>query len=144
MRPKKKAVPRKGAKPPVLERWTIERLDRDAGMARVEKVPMVKSRMTMDMLDTLATSGVTPGMDNIRFWDVKRLRIQRMPAVKLASLFGARDDEKDTLSENMVFWVVRTPGRGAPEQIYHATRAARDSVKHLYRQVVKHQGGPHD
>jgi len=116
-----------------VERWTVERLDKDAGMSRIEVVPMRAEHTTDELLDTLLDKGAVPGMDRLSLWDAGRIRNVPTPIAALAELLDLRRDELAALSENMVFWVVRF--RGAVH-IIHATSAARRIIKTLYREVA--------
>lgn len=122
-----------------VERWTVERLDRDAGMARIESVPMRLDRITEELLEALSEKGVEVGMDQLSLWDVSRAQIRPMPIERLAGELGVRPDEMETLSENMVFWVFRGNAK-EPERVIHATRAARQISKDLYREVARREG----
>ena len=120
-----------------IERWTLERLDRDAGMARIESVPMRSDCLTAELLDALSEKGLEKGMDQLSLWDVVNARIRRMPIGRLSKKLGIRPDEREALSENMVFWVLSPAGARKTEQVFHATRAARETTKDLYRKVAQ-------
>jgi hypothetical protein len=124
-----------------VERWTIERLDRDAGMVRIETVPMRSEHLTEELVEGLSEQGLAAGMDRLHLWDVSRARTQRMSVGSFAAKLGLRRHEDDTLSENMVFWILRRKGQREPERVFHATRAAREVTKDLYRQVTRREGG---
>jgi len=126
---------------PSVERWTVERLDRDAGAARVEVVPIKKEFLTGELLDTLRSKGLEPDMDRLSMWDTGRVRIRRMSVTSLARKLDLRPDEKAILSENMVFWLLR-PRKDAKEiAAFHATQAARKTSKELYRKAAYGEGG---
>ncbi len=120
-----------------IERWAIERVDRDAGMTRIECVPM-RSEYVGSFTDVLLDTGVGAGMDLLSYWDLEHARIRPMPIGEVAAELGLRDHERDTLSENMVFWVVRSAAR-EPRHVIHATRAARETAKELYSQVTRRE-----
>ena len=123
-----------------VERWTVERLDQDAGMARIESVPIKAEHRTGDLLSRLERGGLEPDMDNLSLWAVDRARVRKMTVAVLRKKLGLQAGERETLNENMVFWVVRrTDGKGV-ERVYHATRAARQAAKQLYRLVVRREG----
>lgn len=127
--------PREG--PTSVERWTIERIDRDAGMVRVESVPMLSDRITGELLDSLAERGPREGADHLELWDDRRVSVRRISIKMLIKRLGLRVDEEDRLSENMVFWVVRRTDKAGYERVFHATQAARQMAKELYKRVAR-------
>ncbi|MEJ2720575.1 MAG: hypothetical protein P8181_05470 [bacterium] len=133
----------KGAPSPrqTLERWTVDRLDEDAGMARIEAVPIRPEKLTDELLDTLSEKGLEIGLDDLTLWDANRARIERVRVNQLETKLNLRSGEKKTLSENMVFWVVRPVGAEKKEHVYHATRAARKIAKDYYQKVYRREGG---
>ena len=50
-----------------------------------------------------------------------------------------KEDEREALSENMVFWSFRTAD--GKEMLLHATDAARKLSKSLYEKAMRHEGG---
>ena len=119
-----------------IERWTVERLDRDAGMARIETVPMRSESITEELLTVLLEEGVKVGMDQLSLWDVGQAQIQPMSIDRLTLVLGLRDDEKEALSENMVFWILRGLQEN-PDRVIPATKAARQTAKDFYRLVTR-------
>lgn len=120
-----------------LSRWTIDRLDRDAGMARIEKVPLRRGRNDEKALEAFAAREAEPGLDRLDDWDLEGASMERLPIARLCDELGLRGDEREALSENMVFWVLLSPGlRGEPPAVYHATRPARSLSKTLYSKVT--------
>ena len=59
-----------------IERWTIERLDRDAGMARIETAPMLGKHVTQKLIDRLLAKGLEAGVDKLSLWDASRVKNQ--------------------------------------------------------------------
>jgi predicted metalloprotease len=125
---------------PGLSRWTIDRLDRDAGMARIEKVPMLRIKQNVKHLEKIALKGTEPELDELEYWDVQARTIERLPISRLYKKLGLREDERETLSENMVFWVLDPDIRKKEPVVYHSTRSARSLSKTLYRQVTGRRG----
>jgi hypothetical protein len=124
----------------LIERWTVERLDHDAGMARIEAVPMRSKHVTPALLDHLAQEGLDGGMDDLSLWEVDSIRTLRMPIRRLSNTLGLRSEEEETLSENMVFWVI-VPGRGKkPTRVFHATSLSRKVSNDLYNRVFNRKG----
>lgn len=122
-----------------IERWTIDRLDRDARMARIETVPMRSDRLTYELLEALEKKGVQVGMDHVDLWDIENAETVQMSIEELGGQLGVRSNEMETLSENMVFWNLR----GELEErnrVLHATQAARQLAKELYREVTRKEG----
>lgn len=119
-----------------IERWTVERLDREAGMARIEAVPMRSDSITEELLTALSEEGVKVGMDRLSLWDVGRAQIRPMRISSLMRVLGLRDSEKEALSENMVFWVLRGLEKGS-DRVVPATKAARQTAKDFYRLVTR-------
>ena len=124
-----------------IDRWTVDRLDKDAGMARIESAPMRSDRISKILLGKLLEKGLDTGMDQLSLWNNRQTRIRRMPLKSLARMLGVRRDERETLSENMVFWVLRYRDKKEPERIFHATQAARETAKDLYFKVAHSAGG---
>lgn len=121
-----------------IERWTVERLDRDLEMARIEVVPMRSEYVTTQLAEALIETGVEVGMDHLSRWSVESARIRRMSIKRLVTELGLRTDERVALSENMVFWILSS----APEErrhVIHATRAAREIARDLYREVARRE-----
>jgi hypothetical protein len=130
-----------GQRSPVyIERWTVERLDRDVDLARIESVPMRSEFITAEFANALIKTGVEPGMDRLSHWDLDRARIRRMSRKRLAGELGLRPNEIEALSENMVFWILGDdPDK--PPRVIHATRAARETAKDLYREATRREEG---
>lgn len=122
-----------------IERWAVERVDRDAGMARIESVPMHSSRITAERVKSLEAQGLEKELDHLDLWDVNSIRIRRMSLATLRRILGVRSDEKEVLSENMVFWLMHRGDAKKPEHVFHATIAARKSAKDLYVAVATKQ-----
>jgi hypothetical protein len=118
-----------------IERWTIERFDQDAGMARIEIVP-IHPEYQADLLKRLkAKKGLVAGIDNLSCWNVQRARVRRMTIRGLAKkIFGAARQRE--LSENMVFWAFIPKNRKKSSRVLHATRAARKLSKQVYASVT--------
>ena len=136
---KEKKTKKTSAKKPVLERWTVDRIDRDAGMARIEAVPMHPGKLTDKLLKKLSKKGLEMELEDLSLWNPKKVKIHRMEIKLLESKLGFRDEEKETLSENMVFWVVNPDRKRKKDPVYHATRAAREVAKNLYEQVSRRE-----
>lgn len=120
-----------------IERWTVERLDRDAGMARIESVPM-RSEYSGELFGVLLERGVEVGMDRLALWDAGKAQIRPLSIERLVGELGLRPGEEETLSENMVFWVLRS-AEGEPDRVVHATQAARQVSKVLYRAAARRE-----
>ena len=106
MKPKRKTK-RAAGKKVVLERWTVDRLDRDSGMARVEAVRMRANRLTDKLLKQLSSKGLEVELEDLSFWNTRSIKFRKMEIAALESRLGFKsEEEKKTLSENMVFWVI--------------------------------------
>ena len=123
-----------------VERWAVERLDRDADMVRIEVVPMRPDKVTQSLLGQLAGKGLLEGMDDLSLWDARKARIKGMKTSTLVRKLGFRKDEREKLSENMVFWVIRSGEKGKADQVFHATPAARKTSADLYHKVTRTEG----
>ena len=123
-----------------VERWAVERLDRDADMARIEAVPMRPDKVTPTLLGSLAKKGLLEDMDELSLWDARKAKLNGMKISTLVSKLGFREKEKERLSENMVFWVIRSGEKGKADQVFHATPAARKTSGDLYHKVTKTEG----
>jgi hypothetical protein len=119
-----------------IERWALERIDQDAGAVRIEVVPMVSDRITSAYVNSLVKEGLKEGMDAIEIWDTDATEIRHMKLKQLFALLGVRSDEKDAVSENMVFWILHKGNAMKPEHVLHATVAARESIKAEYEEVA--------
>jgi hypothetical protein len=119
-----------------VERWAVERLDRDADMVRIEAVPMRPDKITRTLLGSLAKRGPQESMDNLSLWDVRKAKLKGMKLQTLVRKLGLRKEEEEKLSENMVFWVIRDE-KAKNEQVYHATPVARKASKDLYHKVTR-------
>ena len=124
-----------------IERWAIERLDRDAGMGRLESAPMKPECLTSKLFTALDEKGLEVGMDTLSLWDITHTKTRRMSINRLAGLLGVRRSEIDTLSENMVFWMLYRGRTRKPERVLHATQAARQATKEIYRKVTQSEKG---
>jgi hypothetical protein len=122
-----------------VERWAVERLDREADMVRIEAVPMRPDRVTQTLLRSLAKSGPVEGMDDLSLWDARKAKLKGMKLQTLVKKLGLRKEEEEKLGENMVFWVIRDK-EAKEEQVYHATPAARKTSKDLYHKVTRTGG----
>ncbi len=123
-----------------VERWTVERLDRDAEMVRIEVVPMRPDKVTQSLLGQLAGKGLLEGMDDLSLWDARKAKVKGMKLQALVKKLGFRKDEVEKLSENMVFWVIRSGEKGKADQVFHATPAARKTSSDLYHKVTRTEG----
>lgn len=132
------------ARQALVERWTVERLDRDAGMVRIESVPIKSDRLSREVLEMLSDKRLEVGMDRLSLWDIGRARILRMSIESLADKLSLRSNEIETLSENMVFWVLHPPSDAETERVFHATRAARQAAKEIYLKVSRREGASHE
>ena len=108
-------------------------------MARLEIVMMKPDCVTADLLETLSRQGVAKGIDQLSLWDTSRVRILRLPFQRLAKRLAIRADEMETLSENMVFWVLRSIA-DEPDRVIHATQAARQIVRVYYQMLTRTEG----
>lgn len=124
-----------------IERWTVERLDWDAGMARIEIVPMQPRHLTDALMKKLSQKGLETGIDSLSLWDLERARVKRMTLRNLKRTIGVRSSEIKKLDENMVFWALYSEGDKKAQRILHATRAARQVSKDLYKMVTRNEGG---
>ena len=123
-----------------IERWTIERIDRDTGMARLESVPMRDEYATRKLVSTISKNGLDSDADNIEFWNTKKAGIKQMKLNSLIKLLNLRQNEEKALKENMVFWAIRYSDKKKPEKMFHATTAARQLSKKLYQKVTHTEG----
>lgn len=123
-----------------VERWTVERLDRDAGMVRIEAVPMRPDKVTQVLLDALADRGLLESMDDLTLWEARKAKMKPMRLATLVRKLALRKKEEEKLSENMVFWVIRDE-KAKKEQVFHATPSARKASKDLYHKVARTEGG---
>ena len=103
-------------------------------------MPMKSEKLTGRFVERLLNEGLAAEMDKLSLWNIKRARIQRLNIRSLLRKIGFRADEKEMLSENMVFWAVLPSGKRTPESLFHATRAARLLSKKIYSKVNMREG----
>gem|GEM_PF-3829302 len=97
---------------------------------------MVSDRVTSAYVGSLVKEGLKEGMDTLEIWDTDATEIRHMKLKQLFALLGVRSDEKDAVSENMVFWILHKGNAMKPEHVLHATVAARESTKAEYEEVA--------
>lgn len=114
-----------------LERWTIEKVDEEAGVVRIERVKMYRKLYEEQFKDKLSKSAGS-GPDNLSLWDISTDLSITMPIEKLRKKLAMRKNE--AIWENMVFWVL-IKGEDSVMQVYPATQAARELVRDLYMKV---------
>jgi hypothetical protein len=117
-----------------VERWTIDRLDRDAGVARLEKVQMIK-RYIQEFISLINNADETTA-EKLEWWDSKKAIATFIPIAELMDILKLKDDE--TLNENMVFWILKGD---FGQKIIHATNQARNLAGELYRKVLGIEDG---
>lgn len=115
-------------------RLTVERLDEVSGMARVEMIP---SREGLNV-EELSRSMVACEGEHLDWWDLRASSTRDWAPSELRETLGLRHEEP--LAENMVFWVIGDPQR--PEEVYHATPAARELSKRLYFRLTGSESDP--
>lgn len=123
-----------------IERWTIERIDRDSKWVRVESVPIKREKLNESLLKRLSKKGLEEGMDSFDMWDIGGKSTQGMATEKLDALLQVKDKEKEAVSENMVFWVVRPENENQDVKVFHASLAARKAASDIYKKVAFREG----
>jgi hypothetical protein len=127
-----------------LERWTIERLDRDAGMARIETVPARSGPESEKLKETLIKQNSTLEMDPLSVWDARRLQSKSMLIARLRKILKVSSSKGESLAENMVFYILHRGKAVKPEHVYHVTQAARATAKQLHENVSNYKEARHD
>jgi len=123
----KKVLPNKDVK-----RLTIERLDQEEGVVRVEQVPLSGKYSTAQFIKELAQKE----KEELDWWDIDHEETITDEIEAFSEKLGLRkEDEK--LEENMVFWKVELPGKKT--QIFHATQPARELSRNLYTKLTERQ-----
>lgn len=123
--------------PPRIERWTIDRLDRETKIARIEVVPMLSEETPIGLMNIVSETGLEINVDDLSRWDLAHVHFIHISIKKLTEKLGIQQDEAEVLSENMVFWVIFRQNLVEPDSIFHATPAARKIAKNLYHDVLK-------
>lgn len=114
-----------------IERWTIDRLDRESNTARIERVPLnpeFKSEFTK-----LINAKKLPRFDNLSWWKTDKYKVKILSIRSLTRKLQLKDDEK--LSENMVFWLIGDLSGKTPSRVIHATHMARELTKEIYKKL---------
>ncbi len=117
-----------------IERWTIDRLDRDAGVARLEKVPLAKEFSDEFVSMIAAKADITT--ERLEWWDSSQTTVEYISIAELKDFLTLETDV--TLNENMVFWILKI---GSELTIIHATNQARSLAGELYRKVMGLESG---
>jgi len=125
---KSKKLQKRGNNLPI-ERWTIDRLDRETNTVRIEKVPLNPE------FESVFRKGIEvkklPKQDNLSWWKTDKYKVQILSIKSLANQLQLKDDDK--LNENMVFWMV---GRKKNVKVIHATQMARELTKSIYNKLA--------
>lgn len=114
-----------------LERWTIEKVDEEAGVVRIERVKM-HGKLYEEKFKNKLSKSAGSGSDNLSLWDISTDLSVTMPLEKLRKKLAMRKNE--AIWENMVFWIL-IKGEDSVMQVYPATQAARELVRDLYLKV---------
>ena len=117
----------------ILERWTVDRIDEEAGVVRLEKV-----RMPQRVLERVVKDKVAGGLfekDDLELWKEGDERSEAMTRDGFLKRLGLKLMDKETLAENMVFLVLMSV-KGKVLAVYHVTQAARELSRELYEAVV--------
>jgi hypothetical protein len=110
------------------QRWTLDRIDIDADVVRVEIVPLRKEFDKKGFAKRLAASVE----ETLRWWDIEKAKTEFGPVEWLrASLLL---DRKQPLAEGMVFWVIKKGKKVT--KVIHATQAARELSKRMYGRLT--------
>lgn len=128
----------------LIERWTIDRLDRDSGMTRIVCVPIKKEYLNENKIKKLLEIGNEDSGDQLKLWDLRKSQIKKMKISKLEKKLNLRDKETKIVSENMVFWILPSLDPDKPVKVFHKTGAARQLAKNLYERVLRNEGGSHE
>lgn len=125
-----------------LARLTIDRLDAESGLIKVEVLLARPDLVT----DTLIAKIADAKADDLSYWDRSSRQTVFTKVKKLSALLQpdgpAEDGEKLELAENMVFMHIE-PGaseRFAAGKTYNATSVARQLAKTLYKDASRVAG----
>ena len=121
-----------------IHRWTIDRLDKQADVVRIEQVRM-KAAKAAQMASSDLDEARRNEVDELSWWDTRHARLALMTPGELRDLLGLEPDA--ALAENMVFWLLLQRDLGGTPRVFHATRAARQLAKRLYEAVTDVQPG---
>jgi hypothetical protein len=111
------------------KRWTLDRIDADADVVRVEIVPARSEYDTKGFAEELAASAE----EILGWWDVEKAKTGFGSVNWLRS--NLLLDKKQPLAEGMVFWVVKKGNRVT--KVIHATQAARELSKQMYGRLTR-------
>jgi hypothetical protein len=110
------------------QRWTLERIDADADVARIEIVRPRREYDTKEFAERLAASAE----ENLEWWDVEKAKTALGSLNWLRS--SLRLEKQQPIAEGMVFWVVKKGNRVT--KVIHATQAARELSKRMYARLI--------
>lgn len=111
-----------------VERITVERFDVEADTVRLEIVPLAK-KLTLEFFE----KNILPvNTDNLDWWDTQHRANEILSAQAAKTKLSLKPQEP--LTENMVFWALSQDGKYT--KIYHATQAARNLAKELYKSIT--------
>ncbi len=113
--------------PAIIERITVERYDMEADTVRLEVVPLSKTYN----LEFFEKNILTVNVDNLVWWDTQNRDNEILSSKDARNKLSLKAE--DPLTENMVFWAVSQDGKY--QKIYHATQAARNLAKDLYKTI---------
>lgn len=108
-------------------RYTVERLDIEDNIIRLEQVPLAKEIEVKYFLDRIAKEE----KEELEWWDTK-LTKSRVFSIDECRKFLRLESQE--LVENMVFWIL-LKGRKV-KQVIHATQATRKLSTELYSRLI--------
>ena len=111
------------------QRWTLDRIDLDAEVVRVEIAPLRKEFDANGFAERLETSAE----EILEWWDVEKAKTEFGSLKWIRSRLQLKGDR--TLAEGMVFWVVKRGNKIM--KVIHATQAARNLSKRMYSRLTR-------
>jgi hypothetical protein len=127
-----------------IERWTVERLDPDAGMVRIESVPMRSEFLTQKFLAEVSKEDFEPGEDDLSFWDTGRAKIRRISINRFVKR-SEPEQLKRKLSQKIWFFGLYITRARSGRSVYTTQRVPQETLQKCSTKGLPKRGeGEHD
>jgi hypothetical protein len=118
----------------MLERWTVDRIDEEVGVVRIERVRMPQEVLGKVIKDSEVASSLFE-KDDLDLWKDGAETSEAMTRDVFLKRLSLELKDKEALAENMVFLVLMDT-KGKVLAVYHVTQAARELSRELYEAVI--------
>jgi len=117
----------------IVQRWVVDRLDYESDFARVEIALLSEEFDSERFLKSLTKK--IPQSEKLSWWNLNEISTKTLSIGRLRKQLSLQ--KSAPLSGNMVFWVVTKSKPRKIIRVYHATAAARELAKTLYKSVAE-------